>query len=130
VTFRNAIVPGTITSSAFISDGSRFEYTDYNPNQQTLSVTVTDNKTTIVNSTNAVYLKNITNPGAVSYSPAGTVDYSTGSITLNSIVLTSLEGNDGILFYAKPLLQDIQSKENDVIAIDIESGISVTVRKA
>jgi hypothetical protein len=130
VIFRNAIVPGTITSSAFISDGNRFEYTDYNPNLQTLSVTVTDNKTTIINSTNAVYLKNITNPGAVSYLPAGTVDYSTGSITLNSIVLTSLEGNDGILFYAKPLLQDIQSKENDVIAIDIESGISVTVRKA
>jgi TolB-like protein len=97
---------------------------------QTLSVNVVDNKTTITNSTNVVYLKNVTNPEAVSYSPAGTVDYATGTITLNAITITSLEGNDGILFYAKPLQQDVQSVENDVLAIDIESGISVSVRKA
>jgi hypothetical protein len=130
VTFRNEIVPGTITSSDFISQGSRFEYTDFNPNMQTLSVNVVDNKTTITNSTNVVYLKNVTNPEAVSYSPAGTVDYATGSITLNAITITSLEDNDGILFFAKPLQQDVQSTENDVLAIDIESGISVSVRKA
>jgi hypothetical protein len=130
VTFRNEIVPGTITSSDFISQGSRFEYTDFNPSMQTLSVNVVDNKTTITNSTNVVYLKNVTNPAAVSYSPAGTVDYVTGTLALNAITVTSLEGNDGILFYAKPLQQDIQSIENDVLAIDIESGITVSVRKA
>ena len=130
ITYRNRIVPGTISSSDFISDGRKYQYTDYNPNVQTISVVVSDNKTTIVNSSNVVYLKDTTNPATVSYSPAGTVDYSTGSITLNSIVITSLEGLDGILFYAKPLEQDVLSSENDVLTIDVESGISVTVRKA
>ena len=130
IAFRNEIVPGTISSTNFLSGGRRYQYTDYNPNVNTLSVQVTDNKTTIVNSTNVVYLKDITNPATVSYTPTGTVDYDLGSLTLNAITITSLEGLDGIFFLAKPKQQDVSSKENDVITIDIESGVSVTVGKA
>jgi hypothetical protein len=130
VIFRNEIVPGTITSSDFISGGRRYQYTDYNPNVSTISVTVDDGKTKIVNSTDTVYLKDIQDPATISYLPAGSVDYTTGTIRMNAILLTSLEGSDGILFYAKPLLQDVTASENDVLSIDVESGIAVTVRKS
>jgi hypothetical protein len=130
VTFRNEIVPGTITSSDFISGGRRYQYTDYNPNVATISVTVDDGKTKIINSTDTVYLKDIQDPATISYLPAGSVDYSTGTISMNSILLTSLEGSDGILFYAKPFLQDVTATDNDVLSIDVESGITVTVRKS
>ena len=130
VTFRNEIVPGTIVSSDFVSAGGKYQYTDYNPNLPTITVTVNNGRTTITNSTDTVYLKDITDPATISYSPAGAVDYATGTIRMTSIVLTSLEGSDGILFYAKPLLQDVTARENDVLSIDVESGITVTVRKS
>lgn len=129
ISYKNAIVPGTITSSSFISGGRRYQYADYNPNQNTLSVIVTDNNTTVTNSTNTVYLKDITVPTAVTYAPAGTVNYVTGQIALNGINITSLENTNGIEFFAKPLNQDVSSSDNDVITIDEEAGITVIIRK-
>lgn len=118
VTYRNAIVPGTVISSAFVSGGRRYQYTDFNPNSNTFSVNQIDSTVEIVNSTDTVYIRDITNPGSVSYLPAGTVDYATGTIAMNAIVPGSFEGRAGIDFSARPVSENVVSSENDVIAID------------
>ena len=128
IRFRNEIVPGTIESSEFLSSGRRYQYADYNPNNNTLLARIVDGRTVVINTTNAVYLKDITNPNSVTYTSAGTVDYAAGIVTLNSIRFSSFEGKSGLEVQAKPVSQDVSSKENDVIAIDVQGGISVNVR--
>lgn len=128
VSYRNKIVPGTITSSTFVAGGRSYQYTDYNPNNNTFVVTQTDNDAVITNSTNVVYIKDITSPDLVSYQSAGTVDYATGTILMNSITPTSLNGLDGINFFARPLSENVTASKNDVISIDPDN-IVVTVRQ-
>jgi hypothetical protein len=129
VSFRNEVVPGTLTSSSFVSGGRTYQYVDFNPNSNTLSVRVIDGKATVVNSTNAVYLKDVTNPAAVTYVQAGTIDYGTGTVALNAITFSLFIGTNGVEFKAKPASQDVSSKENDVLVIDVQSGLTVTARR-
>ncbi len=128
VNFRNEIVPGTLTSSSFIANGKRYQYTDFNPNNNTFNVTQIDNKAVVNNTSNIVYLKDITVTGSVSYASSGTIDYKTGSISINAITPTSLEGKDGIDFIARPVSENVMSSQNDVIIIDPDS-INVTVKQ-
>jgi len=128
VTYRNQIVPGTVTSSSFLSEGRRYEYTDFNPNNNTFNVNQVDGKAAVTNSSNVVYLKDVTSPATISYSIAGTVDYTTGSLLLNAITPTSLNGISGIDFFARPVFENVASTTNDVIAIDLEN-ITVTVKQ-
>jgi hypothetical protein len=128
VAFKNSLVPGTLISSVFVSRGRRFQYTDFNPNINTLSVTVVDNQSIITNTLNTVYIRDITIPSAVTYVPAGTIDYNRGTVTINSIVISSFEGSSGIEFIAKPVSRDVSSRENDILLIDVESGITVAAR--
>lgn len=126
VRYRNAIQPGTLTSSSFVSGGRTYQFTDFNPNINTLTVSQVGNETVITNSTNVVYLKDITVIGAVTYAPAGTVDYEMGSVSINALAVTNLLGSPGIKFYAKPPYGNVSSKENDVIEIDVEE-LNITV---
>lgn len=126
IRYRNAIQPGTITSSSFVSRGRTYQFTDFNPNTNTLTVSQSGNETVVTNSTNVIYLKDITVIGAVTYTPAGTVDYETGSISINALPITNLLGSSGIFLYAKPPYGNITSRENDVIEIDIEE-LNITV---
>jgi hypothetical protein len=128
VTYRNQIVPGTVTSSSFLSDGRKYEYTDFNPNNNTFTVNQVDGRANITNSSNVVYLKDVTSPATVSYTVAGTVDYTNGTLSLNAITPTALNGIRGIDFFARPILENVTSTTNDVIAIDLEN-ISVTVKQ-
>lgn len=128
IAFRNEIVPGTLISSEFLSLGKRYQYTDFNPNNNTLVVDIIDGKTVINNTSNVVYIKDITNPASISYQNSGTIDYVAGTVSINSIQFTSFEGKTGLEFSAKPLFQDVSSKENDAIAIDVQAGIQVNIR--
>jgi hypothetical protein len=128
VEYRNEIVPGTMTSSSFVADGRRYQYTDFNPNNNTFTVTQVENRAVITNRINTVYLKDITIPGSISYSPAGSIDYKTGSIAINAITPTSFEGRMGIDFLARPVLENIVSSQNDVIVIDPDN-INVIVKQ-
>lgn len=128
VTYRNQIVPGTVTSSSFLSGGRKFEYTDFNPNNNTFSVNQVDGKASVTNSSNVMYLKDVTSPATISYSIAGTVDYTTGALSLNAITPTSLNGIRGIDFFARPVFENVASTTNDVIAVDLEN-ITVTVKQ-
>jgi hypothetical protein len=128
IQFRNEIVPGTLTSSSFIASGRRYQYTDFNPNNNTFNVTQVDNKAVITNTSNTIYLKDITLTGSVSYVSAGTIDYKSGSISINAITPTSFEGSAGIDFTARPLFENVTSSQNDVIAIDPDY-INITVKQ-
>lgn len=128
IRYRNAIRPGTITSSSFVSGGRTYQLTDYNPNANTLKVTQIGNQTVVTNSSNVVYLKDVTVVGAVSYTPAGVVDYEYGTISINAIAVSNLLGAPGIMVYAKPAEGNVTSKENDVIEIDIEE-LNITVNQ-
>jgi hypothetical protein len=129
VQFRNKIVPGTFYSSEFTVNGRRYQYTDYNPNNNTFTTTQVDNKIVVTNSSTIVYLKDVTVPASITYTNAGTINYEDGIASMNSIVITDFLGRDGIEFYAKPESEDVISRQNDILAIDIES-IQVTVRAA
>lgn len=128
VQYRNQIVPGTITSSTFIANGRRYQYTDFNPNNNTFQVQQTDNTAKVTNTTNILYLKDITIPGTTSYSSAGTINYNEGIISCNAIIPTSFEGAEGIDFLARPVFENVQSSQNDVITVDPEN-ITVVVKQ-
>lgn len=128
VLYRNALEPGTITSSSFVSGGRTYQLTDFNPNANTLSISQSGNETIVTNSSRLIYLKDITVLGAVTYTSAGTVDYDTGAISVNAITVTNLLDSSGIVVYAKPPYGNISSKENDVIDIDIEE-LNITVNQ-
>lgn len=125
VSYRNSLVPGTITSSSFTSGGRSYQYTDYNPYNNTFVVTQIDGQAVITNSSDTMYLMDVTTPSAISYTPAGVVDYQTGSITLNAIRITTFSGNGGIDFYAKPVSENVSASDNDVIAIDPDNIVVI-----
>lgn len=128
VSYKNAVVPGTITSSSFTSGGRSYQYTDYNPYNNTFVVTQVDGRAVITNTTDTMYLMDVTSPSAISYSPAGTVNYESGTVTLNSIRITTFSSRAGLDFYAKPVSENVVSRDNDVISIDPDN-IVVTMRQ-
>jgi hypothetical protein len=127
INYRNAILPGSFSSTTFISGGRSYQYTDYNPLNNTLSVTqVSGGKVTVTNSSTNVYLKDVTLPGYESYSVAGTISYDAGSVSLNQIVVNGFVDSSSIQFSASPLNQDIMASGNDLIQIDMEN-LNITV---
>jgi len=122
VNYRNPIVPGSFSSTKFISGNRTFQYTDYNHLNNTLSVKqISNGKVEITNSSTAVYLKDVTSPGYETYSVAGTINYDTGVISLNKISIVGFVESSSVEFYAAPLNLDIKAVDNDLIQIDIEN---------
>jgi hypothetical protein len=126
--FRNPIVPGTIISSQFQSGGRIYQYVDANPNVNTIQVRYDGTKTTIVNMVDTLYLADITNVSAVQYTKAGTIDYATGTITINPITINDLLTTAGLSITCKPSASDLKSRLNDIIFIE-PSDVTVTVQK-
>lgn len=127
VQFRNTITPGSFSSSEFISNGRRYSYTDYNPNANTFQVTQTSGNIVVTNTSRVVYLKDVTVPGIQTYQNAGSIDYITGTVSLNQINIFDKVNETGIIFYSKPTSPDVSSSKNDVIVIDL-SNINITVK--
>lgn len=127
--YGNPIQPGSFSSTSFISGASILQYSDYNPNNITFTFNQTQTGLVVKNSTNIVYLINMNNPAAASYTPAGTIDYETGTVSLNQINVNSFLDSEGIQFYATPVNQDITIKGNAVIEIDIENGVTINVEQ-
>ena len=126
--FRNKIQPGTFYSSEFISNGSRYIYTDYNPNLNTFRVVKEATSVVIVNTAQVIYIKNITTPGFESFTSAGSIDYDNGTVTLNQISLSVVSTDNNISFTCKPTVTDVSSSKNDVLLIDEAVGISISVK--
>lgn len=127
VEYRNAFQPATLVSSTFFSGGRLYKFTDYNPNINTFSITQGPNGSVVTNSSNVLWLQDVTNAGYTSYSPAGTIDYSKGRVDSNLIMVNDFDGSAGVVFYAVPANQDIKSYSNDVIEVDIAEGVAISV---
>jgi hypothetical protein len=127
INYKNSIKPTTFSSSSFIINGRIYQFTDYNPNNNTFLIVQSPSGSTIKNTTNIVYLKDITVPGSESYTNYGTIDYDNGIITLNQILISNFNGNQGMEFYATPTNQDVKSYNNDILEIDIALGVTVNV---
>ena len=129
VDFNNQIIPGSIYSSQFNTGISTFIYTDYNPNVNSFTIQQNnDGSVNITNSKSVIYLKDIINN---SYTSAGTIDYNTGIISLNTITISQTAINNYIIqFFASPYNSDILAKNNNVLEIDIENGVTVSATAA
>jgi hypothetical protein len=128
INFRNEIIAGSFLSTVFLSDGKKYQYTDFNPLNNTIVVTqVSGGRITVKNSSKNVYLKDVSNPGYEIYSIAGVIDYQFGIISLNKISINGFVDSSSIQFYATPSKQDVKTKNNDLIQIDLKNlAIEVT----
>lgn len=122
--YQNQIDPGSFSSTIFLSDGRQYQYTDYNPLNNTIVVKqFKSGHIELTNSSNVVYLKDVTFPGYETYVVAGNIDYTYGKISLNRIVISGFVDSSSIRFYATPTNLDIITKNNDLIQIDLENLI-------
>ena len=122
INFRNEIVAGSFSSTVFLSEGKKYQYTDFNPLNNTIIVTqVSGGRITVKNSSKNIYLKDVSNPGYEIYSIAGVIDYQSGVISLNKISINGFVDSSSIQFYATPSKQDIKTKNNDLIQIDLKN---------
>jgi hypothetical protein len=127
IQYNNAIVPTSIVSSTFTSNGKLYKVTDYNPNINTFNVKQTNGTTIITNSVNTLYLVDVTNISYTSYTNIGTIDYNNGVVTFNQLNINDFNGSQGLILYAQPQNQNITSYNNDVIEIDTAYGINISV---
>jgi hypothetical protein len=120
VNFQNQISPGSFSSSVFISNGRQYQYTDFNPLNNTIITTQSfGGQVNVTNSSKNIYLKDVTTPGYETYLVAGTIDYFNGTISLNKISISGFVDSSSVQFYATPSLRDIITKNNDLIQIDL-----------
>ena len=128
VYFNNPIIPGSVYSTKFLSGGREYQYTDYNPNNNTFQISqLSGGSINVTNETPTLYLKDVTTPGYESYTSVGSIDYVTGTVTSGSISINDLLTAGKLSFYATCSRQDIYAVQNNVILIDDEAGINVTV---
>jgi hypothetical protein len=130
IDFQNEITVASFVSTVFLSNGKQYQYTDFNPLNNTISVTQhsTGGRVNVTNSSKNVYLKDVSTPGYETYSAAGIIDYQSGMISLNKITIDGFVNSSSIQFYATPYNQDIKTKNNDLIQIDLQNlTIEVTV---
>jgi hypothetical protein len=127
INYRNPIVPGSFSSTTFNSNDQKYQYTDYNPLNNTFSINqLSSGKISVTNSSTKVYLKNVTLAGYESYTVAGDINYSTGVISLNQISINGFIDSSSIQFFAAPANQDVMANSNDLIQIDLQN-LDITV---
>jgi len=127
IDYQNEISAGTFSSTLFESNGRRYQYTDYNPSNKTLTVSQLPNgKVEVNNLSKVVYLKDVTNPGYETYKNGGEINYTSGKVTLNRINISKFINSSSVQFFATPNNLDINAKNKDLIQIDLEN-ISIKV---
>ena len=97
IAFNNAIKPGSIFSTKFQTPGGRTcVYTDVNPNNNTFTIVqnTINGEVQVNNTTNVVYLADITNPQTPVYTVGGTVNYTAGLIVFSQINIINTASKD------------------------------------
>lgn len=105
VNFLNPLLPG-IKSTSFVSNGKEYYFTDSIPGR-------------INNGSQLFLFENNPNNTVPSYSVIGSVNYLSGIININSISISSFLNFDGVVFTATPVNQDIYSKANNILEVDL-----------
>jgi hypothetical protein len=108
--YSNAIKSGTVTSSLF--------YYTYAGESRDSRIIDIDGKLKISSATTTGY--EITNPDI------GTIDYVTGKMSISGFNVTGYEGTS-IKITATPMYHDLSSVYNQVLEIDEEYGLNVTL---
>ena len=109
----NPIRPGSVLSNQFSSGGKNYVYTDY--------------ITGVTNSGNSLYrLEKTLNAASLNYAVVGNIDYQNGVINIGTSSYDSTPTN-GLKVFAAPVNQDIYTDKNNIIELDIASGLSVTI---
>lgn len=123
LSFNNKITPGSLNTSDFILvDGSTYQMTDYNPNNDTFIRSATSTGYKLENNKPTVYLKQITTNVNVNYSEVGVIDYETGTINLKDLNVINFLGSNGIKFYATTEQDDVYGKLNNIVEFDVGSA--------
>jgi len=127
INLNNPLQPGTITSTPFLSsDGNSYILTDYSPKNDTF---IRDNNITqyiVINKKPIIYLKQITTNNIENYLVVGSVDYSSGIITVKNLNVIEVLTSPGIRVTASPSAGDVFSKFNNIVEIDT-GNINTTV---
>ena len=109
--YYNPVEKGSLQSSTFVSGGKTYILTDYIEGVDTGNGKIYLYEQTLIQS-------------AANYSVVGSINYSTGSVVINSIEYFNVFG--GLKIYASPQNKDIYCKGNTIIEIDTVSGLSFT----
>lgn len=121
--FNNELMPGSLYSSNFIlGDGSTYQFTDYNPNNNTFTKTNDNTKYSVTNSKPIIYLRQITTSQTENYTQVGVVDYTTGIINIQNLTILDFLNNNGIKMFATTVSDDVYGKLNDIVLFDIGSA--------
>ena len=125
VNMSNPLQPGTITSSRFVvNDGMIYEFTDYNPNVKSFERTADLENYIVLNKNPVIYIKEITNNNSSVYTAVGSIDYTTGIISIRNINIIKFIDSVGIEIRAKPLNTDIYANFNNIVEIE-EGSINI-----
>ena len=125
--FNNNIKPGTVTSTSFLTeDGNTYQITDYNPNNDTFVRDTTSATYKTINMSPLIYLKQITTNNNQSYKKVGTIDYASGTITVQNLNVVSFLESPGIKVFVLADNVDIVGVFNNIIEIDT-SAISINL---
>lgn len=125
--FNNKIKPGTVTSTSFLTeDGNTYQITDYNPNNDTFVRDTTSATYKTINMSPSIYLKQITTNNNQSYKKVGTIDYASGTITVQNLNVVSFLESPGIKVFVLADNVDIVGVFNNIIEIDT-SAISINL---
>jgi hypothetical protein len=105
--FHNSIEPGSLQSTAFTFNKDTCFFGDSNGSIQLFSLQA--NTTQVITAN------------------AGLIDYNTGRVDIRAISISSVSGT--LTFTATPQNQDISSKQNSIIQIDMDQAAVQAVRK-
>ena len=112
--FGTQLKPGSVLSNRFLSNGVYYVYTD----------TVAG----VTNPGNVLYrLEQATISSTTqNYYAAGTIDYDKGTIVIDSQVYDQM-ADSTLKMFVTPKNQDIYSTRNQILVIDIASGVNINV---
>ena len=105
--FNNKIIPGSLISTSFVSNGQNYVISDVAGND----------------AGSGTLYQVLQNSSTPSYTAVGTIDYITGTININQIVYNNIGG--GIKIIVTPQNQDIYCYNNTIIEIDTTEGLTI-----
>jgi hypothetical protein len=76
---------------------------------------------------NTLYKVQVTTNRTLVYESAGTIDYTTGDISLKALLINSFQNSPGLTFTATSLSEDIYSKKNDIIQINTSTDLDIQI---
>lgn len=127
--YNNEFEPGSLYSTKFVSGGRTYILTDFNSLLNTYELRQSELGIKATNSSNRVYLKDLTSPSTVSYIDIGSLNYKTGTISLSPLTISTLLEGAYLDVYVKPVSQNVKAIGNNILDINVSTDITLTVKE-